>query len=109
MLILEWNRKYFGSEMRVLRHLPAGMFTCSHSGTYRDPVTDKIRQYDIRAHKDRGGLTLAPAAESKNLRPNNPLLLSGREEHSGDLMSNDEARWNTTPTGPEVVTFDALA
>jgi hypothetical protein len=131
----------FGFEMRVLRHLRADGFTCSHSGTYRDPITEKIRQYDIRAQKDRGDLTLALSLECKNLRPANPLLLScvprtrdesfhdvvrfhqehsmrypeiihnpgdsavykvgemvgrktdqvGREEHSGDLVSNDGA------------------
>jgi hypothetical protein len=66
----------FDFETRVLKHLREDGFTCSHSGTYRDPVMDKIRQYDIRAQKDRGGLTLALAVECKNLRPNNPLLLS---------------------------------
>lgn len=32
----------FGFEMRVLKRLRADGFDCSHSGTYRDPVTDKI-------------------------------------------------------------------
>lgn len=66
----------FGFEMRVLRVLRSEDFDCSHSGTYRDPVTNKARQYDIRAQKDRGNLTLALAVECKNLRPNYPLLLS---------------------------------
>jgi hypothetical protein len=131
----------FGFEMRVLKHLRAEGFSCSHSAAYRDPVTGKIRQYDIRAHRDRVDLTLALAVECKNLRTNSPLLLSavprthdesfhdiiyfrsepiyqhretvhtpgnsrvykagemvgrktdqvGRDEHSGDLTSNDEA------------------
>jgi hypothetical protein len=80
----------FGFEMRVLKHLRAIGFTCSHSGTYRDPITDKIRQYDIRAHKDRGDLTLALAVECKNFRPNYPLLLSAvprtEEEAFHDLL-----------------------
>jgi hypothetical protein len=66
----------FGFEMKVLRQLRACRFTCSHSGTYRDPVTDKMRQFDIRAHRDSGDSTLALAVECKNLRPNHPLLLS---------------------------------
>jgi hypothetical protein len=66
----------FGFEMRVLKQLRADGFICSHSGTYRDPITDKMRQYDIRAYKNRGDLILALAVECKNLRPNNPLLLS---------------------------------
>lgn len=66
----------FAFEMQVLAQLRALGFKCAHSGTYRDPVTDKIRQYDIRAVKDEGNSTLALAVECKNLRPNNPLLLS---------------------------------
>ncbi len=66
----------FGFEMRVLKTLRSEGFECSHSGTYRDPLTDKIRQYDIRAQKDRGPFTLALAVECKNLRSNCPLLIS---------------------------------
>jgi hypothetical protein len=66
----------FAFEMRVLAQLRALGFQCSHSGTYRDPVTDKIRQFDIRAVRHEGNSTLALAVECKNLRPNNPLLLS---------------------------------
>ena len=66
----------FAFEMQVLAQLRTLGFECSHSGTYRDPVTDKIRQFDIRAIIHKGNSTLALAAECKNLRPNNPLLLS---------------------------------
>jgi hypothetical protein len=80
----------FGFEMRVLKQLRTDGFTCSHSGTYRDPVTDKIREYDIRAQVNRGDLTLALAVECKNLRPNNPLLLSAvprtRDEAFHDIV-----------------------
>jgi hypothetical protein len=66
----------FAFEMRVVAQLRALGFECSHSGTYRDPVTEKIRQFDIRAVAHRRNSTLALAVECKNLRPNNPLLLS---------------------------------
>ena len=66
----------FGFEMKVLAELRRAGLTCSHSGSYRDPVTGKIRQFDIRAVVDRGGSTLALAVECKNLSTNNPLLLS---------------------------------
>lgn len=62
----------FGFEMKVVKALRLEGFSCSHSGTYRDPITDKVRQYDIRAQKDRGDLTVAIAVECKNLRSNNP-------------------------------------
>lgn len=66
----------FAFEMRVLAQLRCLGFACSHSGTYRDPVTEKIRQFDIRAITHRGNFALVLAVECKNLRPNNPLLLS---------------------------------
>jgi len=66
----------FAFEMRVVAQLWALGFECSHSGTYRDPVTDKIRQFDVRAIKHRSDSTLALAVECKNVRRNNPVLLS---------------------------------
>lgn len=66
----------FGFEMEVLTRLRILGFACSHSGTYRDPVSDKMRQFDIRASLDRDESTLALAVECKNIRANNPLLIS---------------------------------
>jgi hypothetical protein len=66
----------FAFEMCVLVQLQTLGFECSHSGTYVDPVTDKVRQYDIRAFRRRAASTLALAVECKNLRANFPLLLS---------------------------------
>jgi hypothetical protein len=66
----------FGFEMQVLKRLREQGFSCDHSGTYRDPVTDKIRQFDIRAFLARGDSALWLAVECKNLRPYSPLLLS---------------------------------
>jgi hypothetical protein len=66
----------FAFEMQVLAQLRALEFECSHAGTYQDPVTSKIRQFDIRALKRDGAFLLALGIECKNLRPNHPLLLS---------------------------------
>lgn len=66
----------FAFEMKVLAQLRNLEFDCEHSGTYRDPVSDKIRQFDIRAQRKRNKYRLALAVECKNLRVNNPLLLS---------------------------------
>ena len=66
----------FAFEMQVLAQLLTSGFSCVHSGTYRDPVTSKMRQFDIRASMDRDRGTLSLAVECKNLRPNSPLLLS---------------------------------
>jgi hypothetical protein len=66
----------FAFEMGVLSLLRKINCTCSHAGTYVDPVTGKIRQYDLRAEKIEGNFKLALAVECKNLRPNFPLLIS---------------------------------
>jgi hypothetical protein len=66
----------FGFEMKVLNQLRSLNFECSHSATYQDPVTDLIRQFDIRAQKQVKNCTLKLAVECKNLRENYPLLLS---------------------------------
>jgi len=83
----------FAFEMRVVAQLRALGFECSHSGTYRDPVTDKIRQFDIRAIAHRGNSTLALAVECKNLRPNNPLLLSAVPRTTPESFHN-LLEWN---------------
>ena len=70
------NDSDFAFEMRVLAELRSLKFDCRHSGTYQDPITDKIRQFDIRAVIDQSPSTLALAVECKNLRPNFPLLLN---------------------------------
>lgn len=91
----------FAFEMRVLAQLRALGFECEHSGTYCDPVTDKMRQFDIRATKHEGNSTLALAVECKNLRPNNPLLLSAvprtTPESFHDLIVRDPQKNSIIP------------
>lgn len=70
------NDSDFSFEMKVLAQLRSDNFSCLHSGTYSDPVTGKVRQFDIRAYKDQGDAILGLAVECKNFRDNNPLLLS---------------------------------
>jgi hypothetical protein len=65
----------FAFEMRVVWALRELGFDCAHGGTYRDPVTQKVRQFDIRATRV-DGHRLVLAVECKNLQPNAPLLLS---------------------------------
>jgi hypothetical protein len=60
--------------MSVLAELRTLGFECSHSGTYSDPVTKKIRQFDLRATFEKANCKLALAVECKNLR--SPLLVS---------------------------------
>ena len=86
----------FDFEMRVLSVLQELEFECSHSGAYVDPVTGKIRQYDIRAMRTFPSHSLALAVECKNIRPNAPLLLStvprSKSESYNDLVVSDFVR-----------------
>jgi hypothetical protein len=70
------NDSDFAFEMRVVAELKGAKFECSHSGSYQDPVTEKIRQFDVRACKEQITDVLSLAVECKNLRPESPLLLS---------------------------------
>jgi len=70
------NDSDFAFELRVLRQLRELGFHCEHSGTYEDPVSGKLRQFDLRANKSFAGVRVALAAECKNVRQYHPLLLS---------------------------------
>jgi hypothetical protein len=66
----------FDFEMSVLRQLGDVGFSCEHAGTYRDPITDKIRNYDFRASRDvADDKHIRLAVECKNIRPSSPLLV----------------------------------
>jgi len=71
----------FSFEIRVLQKLNLLKFHCQHAGTYNDPVTEKAREFDIRAIKhinsDKKGtiLRLCMAVECKNIKENFPLLV----------------------------------
>jgi hypothetical protein len=66
----------FGFEMAVLRELRAKHLKCEHSGHYEDPVTKKLREFDIRALYQAGPYRVRFAIECKNLRDFAPLLVS---------------------------------
>jgi hypothetical protein len=66
----------FAFEMKVLSLLRKLGCTCSHGGTYEDPIAHRIRLYDIRAEKVDSNRKLLLAVECKNIRPNFPLLLN---------------------------------
>jgi hypothetical protein len=71
----------FAFEMSVLSELIRLRFKCDHSGTYEDPITNKVRQFDIRATLERGDKggrlgCLVLAVECKMLNPGFPLLVS---------------------------------
>ena len=66
----------FSFEIEILKSLTKIGFDCEHGGSYKDPVTKKTREFDIRATKVFGESFLRLAVECKNLRDNFPLLIS---------------------------------
>jgi len=65
----------FAFEMRVLRKLRGLNCNCEHAGTYADPITQKRRQFDVRAKLVQLTYDLRLAVECKNLRDTSPLLV----------------------------------
>ena len=65
----------FSFEIQVLNKFLEFGFTCEHGGVYDDPVTDKSREFDIRALYNKGAMRLCLSIECKNLRDNFPLIL----------------------------------
>ncbi len=64
----------FSFEIQVLNRLINLGFLCEHSGTYDDPITNKSREFDIRAIYTKGFMRLCLSVECKNLRSNFPLI-----------------------------------
>jgi hypothetical protein len=70
----------FAFEIFVLKELNSLGFSCEHAGTYEDPVTNKTREFDIRAKKvisdDLDCKTqIFLSVECKNLKDNFPLIV----------------------------------
>lgn len=86
----------FAFEMTVLSLLRKIGFNSSHSGTYQDPVTKKIRQFDLRASKIEGDFLLRLAVECKNLRTNFPLLISAVPRTSDEAF-HEVIRYRVPP------------
>src|SRR5450759_4229763 len=87
----------FAFEMAVLAELDSLGFACDHSHTYIDPVTQKIRQFDIRAK-----LSFPPdhhlrlSVECKNLQSFFPLVVH-RVPRRDDEAFHDLIRYFPMP------------
>src|SRR5437867_2805954 len=67
----------FAFELEILRScLKGGGFNVEHGGAYRDPVTGKDRQFDIRLSISKERCVVRLAIECKNLKSNFPLMVS---------------------------------
>lgn len=70
----------FTFEIKVLNSLTRLGFDCRHSSVYTDPITQKMREFDIRAVKARKvgkrcSFNVFMAVECKNLQPFFPLVV----------------------------------
>lgn len=65
----------FAFELKCLELLNSISFECQHGGSYTDPLTNKPRQFDIRAEKSAKKLRIHCAIECKNIAPHFPLLV----------------------------------
>lgn len=97
--LLEYLNSYsdFSFELAVLKMLRANDIECEHGGHYEDPVTNKSREFDIRATKTIEQYRVRMAIECKNIRENFPLLISCIPRHEYEsyhqvaLVSEPEA------------------
>jgi hypothetical protein len=64
----------FAFELKVLDKLTNLGYSCQHSGLYEDPVTNKTREFDIRAEKSIGNRRIYLSVECKNVRANYPFV-----------------------------------
>ncbi len=96
----------FAFEMRVLGRFEALSSTCEHGGTYTDPITSKIRQFDIRARYTRGPARLWIAAECKNVGADSPVLVHSVPRKLGEAFHSLIV--HRTSHAPDAVTVGAL-
>lgn len=82
--LLEYLNSYsdFSFELAVLKMLRDRDIECEHGGHYEDPVTNKSREFDIRAKKTINKSRVRMAIECKNIRENFPILISCIPRHA---------------------------
>lgn len=86
--LLEYLNSYsdFSFELGVLKMLRERGLECEHGGHYEDPVTNKSREFDIRAEKTIKQLRIRAAIECKNIRENFPILISCVPRHEQEAF-----------------------
>lgn len=65
----------FAFEMAVLHAIRGTGFEAEHAAAYKDPITGRIRAFDIRARWSSDSRAFRFAVECKNLRSHAPLLV----------------------------------
>jgi len=76
----------FSFEMKVLNEMsricPEGHY--DHSGTYSDPVTSVLRQFDIRATVKKARFSAFLAIECKNISTSRPLIVHATKRRKSE-------------------------
>lgn len=90
------SRSDFAFELEIAQCCRGLRMDAYHGGIYNDPVTNKARQFDVRAIARRGGHFVFMAIECKCLAPEAPLLVlatprQGREGLYTVLRANAAA------------------
>ncbi|MFH1235843.1 MAG: hypothetical protein V1685_02805 [Parcubacteria group bacterium] len=100
--LLEYLNTYsdFSFELAVLKMLRDHGIECEHGGYYEDPVTNKAREFDIRAKRTIKQSRIRMAIECKNVRENFPILISCVPRHEQESYHQiafvSEPKINTT-------------
>src|SRR5215471_79313 len=92
----------FSFEMKVLSVLSELGFKCRHAGTYRDPLTDKTRQFDVRATRSDQARDFTFVVECKNLREYCPLLVHTTDRTEQEAYHCLITRKLEQPSFPEI-------
>jgi len=103
----EYAEQYsdYSFELFVLKMLRDVGIKCEHGGVYTDPITNKTRQFDIRAKKTNGEYRVRLAIECKNIRSNFPILVlcSPRQPyesyHHIASVEDEKQKQYLTPSG----------
>lgn len=74
----------FAFELKTLEMLRAHSLECEHGGLYEDPVTNKMREFDIRAVARNDHFAVHLAVECKNVQENYPLLVTCVPRHPSE-------------------------
>ncbi len=75
------SKSTYAFEAKIMDVLNSAGYHCTHSGTYEDTITGKLREYDIQGQKSsetaRRAFSHHIAVECKLLDSGNPLLVLG--------------------------------
>lgn len=101
----------FGLELFVYRNAFSRGFKVEHGGFYKDPVTDKTRQFDIRTSYGPPGRKIVLPIECKRLSETYPLLISRVKRVKGEsyneyIVSQDFGKMSGEQRPPRSIHLD---